>query len=63
MKNTDYTKGTLRKPTSWDEAYMNLSSTEPEPEPIHWGYKLIGMVLAMVLLSWVGAWIAEGLTP
>ena len=45
MKNTDYTKDTLRK--------------HSEPEPIHWGYKLIGMVLAMVLLSWVGAWIAE----
>ena len=34
-----------------------------DKEPIHWGYKLIGMALAMVLLSWVGAWIAEGLTP
>ena len=44
----DYTKGTLRK--------------HSEPDPIHWGYKL-GMALAMVLLSWVGAWIAEGLTP
>ena len=45
----DYTRGTLRK--------------EREPEPIHWAYKLFGMALAMVLLSWVGAWIAEGMTP
>lgn len=42
-------RGTLRK--------------EREPEPTHWGYKLAGMILAMLTLSWLGAWIAEGLAP
>jgi hypothetical protein len=42
-------RGTLRK--------------EREPEPVHWGYKALGMALAMLLLSWVGAWIAQGLAP
>lgn len=45
---SDYTRGTLRK--------------EREPEPIHWAYKLFGMILAMLLLALVGAWIAEGLS-
>ena len=40
-------RGTLRK--------------EREPEPAHWGYKLLGMALAMLALSWLGAWIAEGI--
>ena len=63
MKNTDYTKGTLRKQTEWDKNYVNLTPlTHPEPEPVHWAYKLLGVALAMLLLlSWVGAWIAEGM--
>lgn len=28
-------------------------------EETHWGYKLFGMILAMLALSWLGAWIAE----
>lgn len=28
---------------------------------VHWGWKLIAAALAMVVLSWVGAWIAVGL--
>ena len=50
--------------TDWDYNYMKrtkLPPEPPEPEPIHWGYKLLGMGLAMLMLSWVGAWIAEGL--
>ena len=41
-------RGTLRK--------------EREPEPVHWAWSLAGMALAMLLISWVGAWIAEGLS-
>ena len=63
MKNTDYTNGTLRKQTEWDKNYVNLTPlTHPEPEPIHWGWKALGAALAMLLLSWVGAWIAQGLS-
>jgi len=47
MKNTFGQRGTLRK--------------ECEQEPAHWGYKLLGMAIAMLALSWLGAWIAEGI--
>lgn len=30
--------------------------------PIHWGYKLAALGLVLLALSWVGAWIAEGLS-
>ena len=53
----------MLKQTDWDKKYTTLTPlSRPEPEPIHWAYKLLGMALAMLLLSWVGAWIAEGLT-
>lgn len=47
----------------WNNHYAKLTPITPEPEPIHWGYKLLGMALAMLLLSWAGAWIAQGLAP
>jgi len=47
MKTTDYTKGTLRK--------------DIKPEEAHWLWKLVGMMLAMIMLSLVGAYIAENL--
>ena len=45
MRN--YTRGTLPKaiPT----------------KTTHWGWKLIGAALVMVVFAWIGAWIAVGL--
>ena len=46
----------------WDRQYSKLTPIEPEPpKPAHWGWKVLGMALAMLMLSWVGAWIAVGL--
>lgn len=43
----NYTKGTL-------------PGKQDEPEA-HWAWDVAGAVLAMVALSWLGAWIAERL--
>ena len=43
----DYTKGTLRK--------------EREPEPVHWAWSLAGTALAMLFISFLAAWLIEGL--
>ena len=49
----------------WDRAYMQLDKVDPLPplpKPPHWGWQVLGMVLAMLVLAFAGAWIAEGLT-
>ena len=40
-------RGTLRK--------------EREPEPVHWAWSLAGMMLAMLFISFLAAWLIEGL--
>lgn len=52
----------MLKQTDWDRHYSKLTPIEPEPKPAHWGWKLVGMALAMLMMSWVGAWIAQGLS-
>ena len=50
---------------NWDRAYMQLDKVDPLPplpKPPHWGWQVLGMVLAMLVLAFAGAWIAEGLT-
>lgn len=43
--------------TEWDKNYLDLTPlSQPEPEPIHWGYKLLAVALGMVLVSWLGSW-------
>jgi len=32
-----------------------------KPRKVHWAWSLVGMALAMLVLSLAGAWIAEGL--
>jgi hypothetical protein len=48
MMRKDYTNGTLPQ--------------KLKEEQTHWAWKLVGMALAMTLLSWVVVWIAVGLT-
>lgn len=43
----DYTKGTLPK--------------KEEPTEAHWLWDAVGAMLALAVLSTLGAWIAEGL--
>lgn len=32
-----------------------------EPEPTHWAWSLAGMMLAMLFISFLAAWLIEGL--
>ena len=50
------------KQTDWDKHYSRIAPIQKqEPEPAHWGWRALGMVLAMLMLAWLGAWIAQGL--
>jgi hypothetical protein len=52
-----------KEPTDWDKAYVDVSlDTSSEDKTVHPLWEIIGMVLGMLFLSWLGAWIAEGLT-
>ena len=48
--------------TDWDKQYMQIKDYEIDAtQNPHWGWQALGMVLAMLVLAWAGAWIAEGL--
>lgn len=47
--------------TDWDKEYMKITDLTPEPEPAHWAWTLLGVVLALVCLALAGAYIAERL--
>jgi hypothetical protein len=47
VKNTDYTKGTLR--------------TKEQETKTHWMWEVVGFMLALVAMSQVAIWIAEAL--